>query len=53
MCGCVCAYISPRKWAAGSCADAEQQSAQPSVTAAAAWGPETAIPSTTTTATTT
>lgn len=52
VCDCVCACISPRKRAAGSCADAEQQPAQPSVTAATAWGPETAAaPSSTATTT--
>lgn len=48
--GVFCVFISPRKRTAGGHAGAEQQSAQPSVTAAAAWGPETATtPSTSTT----
>lgn len=50
----MCACFSFWEWAAVGCADAEQQSAEQSVTATAAWRPSTttATSSTTTTAAT-
>lgn len=53
ICKCFCIFISPREWTAGSCADAEQQSAEQSFAAAAARRPETAATPSTAAATST